>query len=119
MFKHKPNKGEHMLENVESNQSTTDETPVIDTSHELKWKRTYRKRLINCLALIENHGRPTTELLYEQRKAKEALNNWNSDSATFVKHQMVFPLSQPVPQTELQKPEVPPIDIEFDNNTGN
>ena len=108
-----------MLENVESNQSTTDETPVIDTSHELKWKRTYRKRLINCLALIENHGRPTTELLYEQRKAKEALNNWNSDSATFVKHQMVFPLSQPVPQTELQKPEVPPIDIEFDNNTGN
>ena len=41
MFKHKPNKGEHMLENVESNQSTTDETPVIDTSHELKWKRTY------------------------------------------------------------------------------
>ena len=108
-----------MLENIESNQSTTDETPVIDTSHELKWKRTYRKRLINCLALIENHGRPTTELLYEQRKAKEALNNWNSDSATFVKHQMVFPLSQPVPQTELQKPEVPPIDIEFDNNTGN
>jgi len=108
-----------MLENVESNQSTTDETPVIDTSHELKWKRTYRKRLINCLALIENHGRPTTELLYEQRKAKEALNNWNSDSATFVKHQMIFPISQPVPQTELQKPEVPPIDIEFDNNTGN
>jgi len=108
-----------MLKNVESNQSTIDETPVIDTSHELKWKRTYRKRLINCLALIENHGRPTTELLYEQRKAKEALNNWNSDSATFVKHQMVFPLSQPVPQTELQKPEVPPIDIEFDNNTDN
>ena len=63
-----------MLNNVEGNQPTADETPIIDTSHELKWKRTYRKRLINCLALIENHGRPTTELLYEQRKAKEALN---------------------------------------------
>ena len=57
-----------MLNNVEGNQPTADETPIIDTSHELKWKRTYRKRLINCLALIENHGRPTTELLYEQRK---------------------------------------------------
>ena len=112
MFKHKPNKGEHMLNNVEGNQPTADETPIIDTSHELKWKRTYRKRLINCLALIENHGRPTTELLYEQRKAKEALNNWNSDSATFVKHQMVFPISPPVPQTELQKPEVEPIDTD-------
>ena len=46
-----------MLENVEGNQPNTNETPIIDTSHELKWKRTYRKRLINCLALIENHGR--------------------------------------------------------------
>ena len=41
-----------MLENVEGNQPNTNETPIIDTSHELKWKRTYRKRLINCLALI-------------------------------------------------------------------
>ena len=115
MFKHKPNKGEHMLNNVEGNQPTADETPIIDTSHELKWKRTYRKRLINCLALIENHGRPTTELLYENRKAKEALNNWNSDVATFVKHRMVLPTTQPVPQTELQKPDVKPIDTDGSN----
>ena len=62
--------------------------------------------------LIENHGKPTTELLFEMRKAKEALNNWNSDSATFEKHQMVFPISAPVPQTELQTPEVEPINTD-------
>ena len=101
-----------MLKNVEGNQPNTNETPIIDTSHELKWKRTYRKRLINCLALIENHGRPTTELLYEHRKAKEALNNWNSDTATWERHQMVLPTTQPVPQTELQKPNVDPIDTD-------
>ena len=59
-----------MLENVEGNKTELNiEVKSLDTSHELKWKLTYRKRLINCLALIENHGRPTTELLYENRKA--------------------------------------------------
>jgi|TARA_B100000073_G_scaffold339716_1_gene338577 hypothetical protein len=101
-----------MLKNIENNQSTQDDRPVLDSSHELKWKRTYRKHLINCLVLIENKGKPTTELLYEQRKAKEALNNWNSDSATFEKHQMVFPISAPVPQTELQKPQVEPVNTD-------
>tara|TARA_Y100000004_G_scaffold163531_1_gene192979 strand:+ start:424 stop:729 length:306 start_codon:yes stop_codon:yes gene_type:complete len=101
-----------MLEHIEGQGPTSNDKPVLDSSHELKWKRTYRKRLINCLALIENHGKPTTELLFEMRKAKEALNNWNSDSATFEKHQMVFPISAPVPQTELQKPEVEPINTD-------
>ena len=101
-----------MLEHIEGQRPTSNDKPVLDSSHELKWKRTYRKRLINCLALIENHGKPTTELLFEMRKAKEALNNWNSDSATFEKHQMVFPISAPVPQTELQKPEVEPVNTD-------
>ena len=106
-----------MLENVEGNQPKLNEEvkePKLDTSHELKWKRTYRRKLINCLALIENHGRPTTELLYENRKAKEALNNWNTDSATFIKHRMVFKISPPEPQTELQKPDIEPIDYKKD-----
>ena len=101
-----------MLEHIEGQEPTSNDKPVLDSSHELKWKRTYRKRLINCLALIENHGKPTTELLFEMRKAKEALNNWNSDSATFEKHQMVFPISAPVPQTELQKPQVEPVNTD-------
>jgi hypothetical protein len=39
--------------------------PTIDTSWELKWKRSLRKRLINCLARIENDGKPTQELGYK------------------------------------------------------
>ena len=101
-----------MLKNIENNQSTQDDRPVLDSSHELKWKRTYRKHLINCLVLIENKGKPTTELLYEQRKAKEALNNWNSDTATWERHHMVLPTTQPVPQTELQKPNVDPVNTD-------
>ncbi len=101
-----------MLHNVEGDQPTTDDKPIIDTSHELKWKRTFRKKLINCLALIENHGEPTQELLYELRKAKEALTYWNSDTAMWEKHQMVLPTTQPVPQTELQKPEVEPVNTD-------
>ncbi len=83
-----------------------DDKPIIDTTHELKWRRTLRRKLINCLALIENHGKPTQELMFELRMAKEALRNWNSDTALWEKHQMVFPLNPPVPQTELQQPEV-------------
>ena len=45
--------------------------PVVDTSWELKWKRSLRKRLINCLALIENDGKPTQELQYQLAKAAE------------------------------------------------
>ena len=44
--------------------------------------------------------------MYELRLAKDALTYWNSDTALWEKHQMVFPLNPPVPQTELQKPEV-------------
>ena len=80
--------------------------PIIDTSWELKWKRTLRKKLLNCLVLIENHGKPTQELMYELRLAKDALTYWNSDTALWEKHQMVVPITQPVPQAELQKPEV-------------
>ena len=52
-----------MLNNQEM--TSTTEEPTIDTSHELKWRRTLRKKLINCLVLIENHGKPTQELMYE------------------------------------------------------
>ena len=51
----------------------SDNTPSIDTSWELKWRRTLRKKLLNCLVLIENHGKPTQELMYELRLAKDAL----------------------------------------------
>ena len=80
--------------------------PIIDTSCELKWKRTLRKKLLKCLVLIENQGRPTQELSYELRLAKDALTYWNSDTALWEKHQMVIPTTAPVPQPELQKPEV-------------
>ena len=64
--------------------------PIIDTSWELKWKRSLRRRLINCLARIENDGRPTQELGYELAKAKECYVYWNSDTAMWEKHQMVI-----------------------------
>ena len=64
--------------------------PIIDTSWELKWKRSLRKRLINCLARIENDGKPTQELGYELAKAKECYVYWNSDTAMWEKHQMVI-----------------------------
>ena len=80
--------------------------PMIDTSWELKWKRSVRKRAINILARIENDGKPTQELGYEIRKLHEAFTYWNSDVATWEKHQMVIPTTRPIPQAELQEPEV-------------
>ena len=64
------------------------------------------------MVLIENQGKPTQELMYELRKAKEALTYWNSDTALWEKHQMVVPITQPVPQTELQDAEVQPINTD-------
>ena len=86
--------------------------PMVDTSWELKWRRTLRKKLLNCLVLIENHGKPTQDLMYELRQAKEALTYWNSDTALWEKHQMVIPTTAPVPQTELQDAEVQPINTD-------
>ena len=68
----------------------TNETPTVDTSWELKWRRSLRKRLINCLARIENDGKPTQELGYELAKAKECYVYWNSDTAMWEKHQVVI-----------------------------
>jgi hypothetical protein len=90
----------------------TDNKPIIDTSWELKWKRTVRRRAINILARIENDGKPTQELGYEIRKLHEAFTYWNSDTAVWEKHQMVFQTNPPMPQSELQQPQVPDIDIE-------
>ena len=90
----------------------SDNKPSIDTSWELKWRRTLRKKLLNCLVLIEIKGKPTQDLMYELRKAKEALTYWNSDSAMWVKEKMVFPTSPPVPQAELQDAEVQPINTD-------
>ena len=64
--------------------------PIIDKSWELKRKRSLRRRLINCLARIENDGRPPQELGYELAKAKECYVYWNSDTAMWEKHQMVI-----------------------------
>ena len=90
----------------------SDNKPIIDTSWELKWRRTLRKKLLNCLVLIENHGKPTQELMYELRLAKDALTYWNSDTALWEKHQMVIPMNAPVPQAELQDAEVQPINTD-------
>ena len=83
--------------------------PIIDTTHELKWRRTLRRKLINCLALIENHGKPTQDLMFELRMAKEALRNWNSDSADWVKHRMSFPLKA---ESDIQTSDIQPINTD-------
>ena len=67
-----------------------------DTSWEMKWKRSLRKRLINCIARIENDGKPTQELGYELAKAKECFTYWNSDTADWVKHTHTFPTKDEV-----------------------
>ena len=64
---------------------------IVDTSWEMKWKRSLRKRLINCLARIENDGKPTQELAYEMAKAKECFVYWNSDTAMWEKHKVEIP----------------------------
>ena len=72
-----------------------------DTSWELKWKRSLRKRLINCLARIENDGKPTQELGYEIAKVKECFVYWNSDVALWEKHNMVIP-TKPMSESDSQ-----------------
>ena len=72
-----------------------------DTTWELKWKRSLRKRLINCLARIENDGKPTQELGYELAKAKECYVYWNSDTALWEKHQMIIP-TKPISESDSQ-----------------
>jgi len=67
------------------------QNPKVDTTWELKWKRTCRRKAINILARIENDGKPTQELGYEIRKLHEAFTYWNSDVASWVKHNMVIP----------------------------
>ena len=81
--------------------------PMVDTSWELKWKRSLRKRLINCLARIENDGKPTQELGFELAKAKECYVYWNSDTALWEKHRMTVPIIEP--QATLQEPSVEPV----------
>ena len=90
----------------------SDNKPMVDSSWELKWRSTLRKKLLNCLVLIENQGKPTQDLMYELRKAKEALTYWNSDTALWEKHQMVIPMNAPVPQAELQDAEVQPVNTD-------
>ena len=68
--------------------------PTIDTSWELKWMRTVRKRAINILARIENERKPTQEMGYEIRKLHEAFTYWNSDVASWEKIHTEIPLSQ-------------------------
>ena len=91
--------------------------PTIDTSWELKWMRTVRKRAINILARIENERKPTQEMGYEIRKLHEAFTYWNSDVASWVRHRSVLPTDEThsqtlEPQTELQKPNVEPVNTD-------
>ena len=91
--------------------------PTIDTSWELKWMRTVRKRAINILARIENERKPTQEMGYEIRKLHEAFTYWNSDVASWVRHRSVLPTDEThsqtlEPQTELQKPNVDPVNTD-------
>ena len=72
-----------------------------DTTWEIKWKRSLRKRLINCLARIENDGKPTQELGYEIAKVKECFVYWNSDVALWEKHNMVIP-TKPMSESDSQ-----------------
>ena len=109
--------GTHMLENVEGNQPIENTAPTVDTSHELKWKRTCRRHAINILALIENDGVPTQKMNFQIRKLHEAFTYWNSDVASWVRHTSVLPTdktySQPLEaQTELQKPNVDPVNTD-------
>lgn len=68
--------------------------PNLDDTHLIKWKRSLRKKLINCLALIENHGTPSDELAYELKKARDCFNNWK-DSGDFEKVSATYPLDEP------------------------
>ena len=65
----------------------------LDESFQMKWKRSLRKRLINCLARIENDCKPTQELLHELAKAKECFNYWSSDVADWEKHTYTFTMN--------------------------
>ena len=91
-------------------QTIQKDTAVVDTSHELKWMRTVRRRAINILARIENDRKPTQLLSYEIRKLHEAFVCWNSDTAMWEKHQMILP-TKLEPQSTLQKPNVTPMDV--------
>ena len=73
---------------------------MIDTSWELKWKRSVRKRAINILARIENDGKPTQELGYEIRKLHEAFTYWNSDSQDWIKHGMTIAMPTNPPSNQ-------------------
>ena len=86
------------------------EKPTVDTSWEMKWMRSLRKRAINILARIENDRKPTQELHYELRKAMKAFTYWNSDIAMWEKPQMIIHITKAVPQAELQEAEVDPIE---------
>ena len=86
-----------------------EDKPIVDTSWNLKWKTSFEDYLAELHYLDRTQKRPTQDLLYEVRLVKEALTYWNSDVATWEKHQMVIPTTRPIPQAELQEPEVQPI----------
>jgi len=68
--------------------------PNSDRTHLLKWKRSLRKKLLNCLVLIENEGYPSDNLAYELKKSKECFINWK-DSGEFEKTSTSYPLPEP------------------------
>ena len=90
-----------MLDNNKKKTIADIQVEQDDTSWELKWKRSLRKRLINCLARIENDGKPTQELGYEIAKVKECFVYWNSDVALWEKHNMVIP-TKPMSESDSQ-----------------
>tara|TARA_R100000697_G_scaffold80561_1_gene92682 strand:+ start:177 stop:464 length:288 start_codon:yes stop_codon:yes gene_type:complete len=81
-----------MLKNVEGNQPTTNDKPIIDTTWNLKWKTSTEDWLVELLSLIRKQKEPTQKQAYALRKCKEAWTNWNSDSQDWIKHGMTIVL---------------------------
>ena len=50
-----------MLENVEGDQPTTNDKPIIDTTWNLKWKTSTEDWLVELLSLIRKQKEPTQE----------------------------------------------------------
>jgi len=51
-----------------------------------KWKRSCRRELLQALLEIESNDKPTAEMHYHMRKAKDCLYYWDSDISAWEKN---------------------------------
>ena len=49
----------------------------------IKWKRSCRKELLQALLELESNDKPTPELHYHMRKAKDCLYYWDNNICFF------------------------------------